>query len=99
MILLIDDVRNFNVDIVLRTAKAAIEFFIVVGDNISFEKVYLDFDLGDGIGLDVLKQAIFNNAIIPKIILVTMNPVGRKQMNDYLLDNGYHTCDGFEFNV
>jgi hypothetical protein len=99
MILLIDDVRNFHADIVLRTAKAAIEFFIVVGDNMSFEKVYLDFDLGDGIGLDVLKQAIFSNAIIPKIILVTMNPVGRKQMGDYLIDNGYHSYDGFEFNV
>lgn len=99
MQLLVDDIRDFHVDITIRTAKAAIEFFTAVGGNICFEKFYLDFDLGDGTGLEVLKHALFKNADLPDISLVTMNPVGLKQMANCLIDAGYKKKDNRNFYI
>ena len=84
MTLLIDDTRNYDVDIILRSAKAAIEFFAAIKDKIVFSCIYLDFDLVNGTGLDVLKQIMANNVKFCKIKLVTFNIIGRKQMEFFL---------------
>lgn len=88
--LLIDDIKDFHTHFTIRTAKAAIEFCIVIKDSIQFDIIYLDFDLGDGTGLEVLKQMLFDNIDFEKIQLVTLNPCGRNQLENYLKDNGFH---------
>jgi len=90
MILLVDDVRTFHVDCTVRNYKTAID----VIRHCSISLMYLDFDFGeDKSGLDILKDAFAN---LPKRIqLVTMNPVGRKQMEDFLLANDYAQTGSF----
>lgn len=88
--LLIDDIRDFHTHFTIRTKEAAVEFCIIINDNIQFDIVYLDFDLGDGTGLEVLKQIFFSNISFEKIQIITMNPYGRKQLENYLEDNNCH---------
>lgn len=88
--LLIDDIRDFHCHFTIRSAESAMEFCIVVKDNIQFDTVYLDFDLGDGTGLEVLKQMLFNNVQFERIQIITMNPCGRVQLEGCLKDNGFH---------
>jgi len=91
--LLIDDIREIHADYVVRSKEAAIYFFLCFEDVVKFENVYLDFDLGDGTGLEVLKYAFSKNVIMKNIYLITMNPVGRKQLANYLIEQGYHEVD------
>ena len=97
--LLIDDVRKIHTDYVVRSKDAAIHFFHCFTDTMEFENVYLDFDLGDGDGLEVLKYAFFMNTIMKNVYLITMNPVGRKQLADYLIEQGYHKINETHYTI
>jgi hypothetical protein len=85
--LLIDDVRDYEVDIIARNARA--------GKSCLFMDVthlYLDHDLGDvdePTGYDVLVWAIESEYLPPNVFLVTANPVGRSRMEAALLNAGY----------
>lgn len=86
MDLLIDDARTFAVDCIARNYETGVT--ILTTNTVG--KLYLDFDLGgEKTGLDVLKAANILG-ILPRIIqLVTQNPVGLKQMQNFLKDNNY----------
>lgn len=86
--LLIDDVRNMQTDVTARSAEVA--KVVMNSPHLKFDVVYLDHDLGPGDnGLDVLRW-MFKNKIRPsKVVLVTMNPVGRRNLECELSDNGY----------
>jgi len=86
MILLVDDERDLNCDIIARNGKVAIELL----PKFSWDVVMLDHDLGQDVsGTDVVNFMMQNN-IKPKIVyLISMNPVGRERMKNILLDNGY----------
>lgn len=91
MDLLVDDVRDLNCSCIARTFQAA--FFLL--NNCQFDEMYLDFDLGgQETGLDVLKHCYY---LPTKIQIVTMNPVGRQQITEWLLDNGYTKKDAINF--
>ena len=84
--LLIDDQRNLGANIIARTVEAG---FIILR-RLKIERLYLDHDLGERkTGLDVLRMAKNNCCLPPNIQLVTMNPVGRNNMADFLLSIGY----------
>jgi len=85
--LLIDDVREMMVDATVRNAELA---KAILAGPVKFDIVYLDHDLGPGEnGLDVLRW-MFRKTIRPAtIILVTMNPAGRKNLEADLRANGY----------
>jgi len=87
MDLLIDDVRDFNVDIIARNGISGLKLL----DAFDFEMVYFDHDLGDGItGFEVLSQALNRNRLNQsKIKLITSNPVGRERMENILGDFGF----------
>jgi hypothetical protein len=86
MNLLIDDYKSLNVDCIARNYDAGIT--VLTTGTVS--KLYLDFDLSEiKTGLDVLKDGL-GLGILPEIIvLVSLNPPGMKQMQDFLKDNGY----------
>jgi CheY-like chemotaxis protein len=89
--LLIDDIRDFHTHFTVRSKQAAIEFCQAVeGNTIQFDIVYLDFDLGDGTGLEVLKHLLTCEVSFDRLQIITMNPCGRQQLEGYLKDNGYH---------
>lgn len=93
--LLIDDIRDFHCHFTVRSKEAAIEFFnnIIYAPTccrLKFDIIYLDFDLGDGTGLDVLKQLLHWNIQFERIQIITMNPAGRVQLEGCLKDNGFH---------
>jgi response regulator of citrate/malate metabolism len=89
--LLIDDIRDFHCHFTVRNQTAAIDFIRAVKCNIiEFDTIYLDFDLGDGTGLEVLKNIITYEVNFERIQLITMNPAGRKQLENYLTDFGFH---------
>jgi hypothetical protein len=80
--LLIDDLRDINCDVVARTFEEGIEALKSQGP---FDTLYLDHDLGDverghnGYGIMCFLEE--NQEFLPKeIVLVTSNPVGRKNM-------------------
>lgn len=87
--LLIDNTRDFPTHFTIRTKQAAEEFFFAISGNILFDIIYLDFDLGDGNGLEVLEEIFANNVQFDKIQIITMNPGGRLQLEGCLRDNGY----------
>lgn len=100
MKLLIDDTRNFFVDVIARTYEGGV--WALLHNN--WQEVYIDFDLGgEQTGLDVLKdgfnlmratlEAAFGVCYPETITIVSLNPVGRKQIGDFLKDNGYETKD------
>jgi hypothetical protein len=95
MWLLIDDIRDLNTDAIARTAgagKALLKAY-------PWECLCLDHDLGETseTGYQVLLWAINENALPEKVQLVTSNPVGRANMAQTLLANGYRSKDGFNF--
>lgn len=99
MILLIDDLRNLDADIIARNSIAAID---VIKNFPTFQEIWFDHDLGDHVdtGLTVMKHMVlkYKDKFPKKIVLVTSNPVGRKNMADLLIhDIGYRTTDGIEF--
>ena len=86
--LLIDDVREIGADHIARTPregqKALLAFPVT--------HLYLDHDLGDpgtATGYDVLNWALERDCVPPRVMLITMNPVGRKNMENALENAGY----------
>lgn len=79
--LLIDDLRNFEVDRVARTFKEGIEAL----KEQQWDELYLDHDLGstrpNETGYDILCWLETNQQHLPHdIVLVTANPVGAERM-------------------
>ena len=96
MILLVDDTRNYNVDVIARTADAA--HALLGGVGYVFKTIIIDFDLGPGdTGLDVSKWGVESETLPGHVQLVSSSPPGRKQMVDFLRDHGYTTEDNFDF--
>lgn len=95
MILLIDDCKEGGwADIVARNAFAGLQILLSLTTSIT--ELHIDFDLGDKSenGLYILKHA-FANELLPNIIwIVSLNPPGRKSMENFLLDNGYKQTGG-----
>ena len=80
--LLIDDLRNINVDVTARTYDEGIKALEEQGP---FDTLYLDHDLGDPdpskTGYGIMNFLEANLRLLPKeIVLVTANPVGRVRM-------------------
>lgn len=92
--LLIDDVRDLNTDIVARTFNAGVEILRSI-DTIT--ELYLDNDLGlnQKEGWEILRLAIWEHILPPKVQLVTSNPVAREKMAADLLAAGYE----YKFNT
>lgn len=92
IILLIDDQRTFNVDIIARNFTSGVDCLT----SLPIHVLYLDFDLGIGVhtekeltGLDILKEVAQTGHLPPEIVLVTQNPVGIERMSFFLLNKGY----------
>lgn len=80
--LLIDDLREIDADVIARSFSAGMYALEFEGP---FDILYLDHDLGDeniaNTGYKIISWLEENIQFLPKsIILVTANPVGRKQM-------------------
>lgn len=80
--LLIDDLRNIDADVITRTFDAGIDALKYLGP---FEVLYLDHDLGEEdphkTGYGIMNFLEVNPKFLPKkIVLVTSNPIGRKNM-------------------
>jgi hypothetical protein len=94
MWLLIDDIRDLNVDVIARTPDAGKKLLALGG----WECVFMDHDLGfDETGYDVTKWALAEGFMPDKVQLVTSNPVGRQNMAKALLSYGYTSVDGTNF--
>ncbi len=88
-ILLIDDERNIEADIICRNYDSAIK---VLSQNILFSKILLDHDLAsydeigrEKTGYDVacfLEEIFFEKDLkdLPELICVSANPSGRKRI-------------------
>jgi hypothetical protein len=87
MDLLIDDVRDFNVDAIARTADAAKKMLRIGG----WDKIFFDHDLGSDVtGYDILVYALENEFLNKsKIVFVTSNPVGRERMESALKEHNF----------
>lgn len=90
--LLIDDIRDIHCDVTARNVEVA---KAVLLSGLSFDVVYLDHDLGcRETGLDILRW-MFAVDVRPKhVVLVTMNPVGRRNMESELTANDYKRVGG-----
>ena len=87
MWLLVDDLREIKADHVARTAADATRML----NKNEYDGAYFDHDLAsydeagrEITGYHVMLEALHNNRLPKKIILVTANPVGRKKMEDLL---------------
>lgn len=89
MILLIDDVRDGNYDLIARTAEAGQGVLLHLAGYIS--ELYIDHDLGSLsiTGYNIVQEALENKYLPDKVIIVSLNPVGRKAIANLLLDNGF----------
>ncbi len=87
MWLLIDDMRDLNVDVIARTAKAGYKMLAIGG----WEVILFDYDLGcSDTGADLLTWAIEKNMLQDaKINLVTSLPIGMERMQSALEAGGY----------
>lgn len=90
---LVDDERNIRgMDVIFRKPSV---FWMTFGTtSLFFSKnweLWLDHDLGEGEenGLELLKTLANANLLPKSIILVSANPVGRKNMRLLLHDEGY----------
>lgn len=85
--LLIDDVRELNMDY---TARDGIDGLRAL-DTHPVTHLYMDHDLGeqDTTGYDVLVFALEAGICPPNVLLVTSNPVGRQNMANALLSYDY----------
>jgi len=80
---MIDDLKTFHADVIARTYEAGIACL----KHLPITELYLDHDLGGKLtGLDILKTGV---QLPDKIRLITMNPVGRENMKNWLTANGY----------
>jgi CheY-like chemotaxis protein len=88
--LLIDDLRELQTDLVVRTSADGKQALI----DHPVTHLYMDHDLGemDGEfrnGYEVLAWALENGRCPPNVLLVTWNSVGRKNMEQALEASGY----------
>jgi len=93
MIIAIDDMRDHvGADIVCRNIDAARFVFMAFHGKGAWDLLLLDHDLGGReTGMDFLKWGHRFGMLPPEIVLVTDNPVGRKNMEAFLEnDAGYH---------
>lgn len=99
--LLIDDCRNLDdMDLIARTYSVGISCLIML----SVTHLYLDHDLGEEkTGYDILKFMAdysilgFKHKMPGFIQLVTSNPVGKENMKNLLISEGYSSKDGHNF--
>jgi len=87
MDLLIDDIRDFNVDVIARNGKSGKAMLL----SQEWDTVYFDHDLGDRInGYELLTFALESGLLNKsRVEIVTGNPVGRKNMEAALKDSGF----------
>lgn len=94
MQLLIDDVKNFNTDIIARNFKAGMA---VLRTGI-VTHLYLDYDLGSNkTGADILKDGLSENIIPNKVELVSWSPPGLIHMRNILRDNHFESKNNANF--
>ncbi len=99
MIVLIDDVRTIEgvkFDIIARTFAAG----MLVMESRAVSTLYLDHDLGTengGTGYDILQICKSKKYLPENIHLITMNPVGLKNMQNLLRENNYASPNGLFF--
>jgi hypothetical protein len=96
--LLIDDMRNLDVDVIARTSQAG-KALLEMNASL-WTHLYLDHDLGEFSDEDaypVLEWAIEKDLLPRFVQLVTDNPVGREKMARALIANGYTTKDQRNF--
>jgi len=99
MYILIDDKKTLSADIICRNPSAA---RLVLWNFVTEKSTYvlgIDFDLGcNETGLDILKWAWRSNLLPDYIQIVSFNPVGIKQIVDFLIcDADYETFDNINF--
>lgn len=88
MILLIDDIRDLQADVIARTGELGLSLLRLI----PFTELWLDHDLGEGMnGYQVLEEALQDRAVPDKVSLVTSNPVGRSRMRLALESSGYES--------
>lgn len=81
--LLIDDLRNVDVDIIARTVDGG--KFVLEADKVTH--LYLDNDLGldqPMEGIDILNWARDNDHVPSNVFIISANPVAKKRMEDVL---------------
>lgn len=94
MWLLIDDMRNLNADVIARTPEAGKKMLALGG----WDGLLLDHDLGEGeSGASILNWAISGDFVPPKVMLVTINPVGADNMARALYAAGYESANNRSF--
>lgn len=88
MILLIDDVRDLQANVIARSGEVGLSLLRLI----PFTELWLDHDLGEGMnGYQVLEQALEDRLVPDKVTLVTSNPVGRRKMRLALESSGYES--------
>lgn len=93
MNLIIDDERTLGCDLIARTPEAGKKVLRYMWQKI--DMLCIDHDLGFGEnGCDVIKWAIENECLPTKVQIVTMNPVGRKNIADVLVHDAWYTHVG-----
>ena len=87
--ILIDDRRNLDVDIIIRTPESALEF--MDKQDVSEDVVIFDNDLGYETEGWHIMQHMFDIGNYPaEIQLVTSNPVARDRMRSMIEHTGYY---------
>ena len=96
--LLIDDMRSVGEDVVARTPHEGKEIL----QNLEVTHLYIDHDLGPDLdgneyenGYKVICWAIENGCLPPNIQIVSSNPVGRKNIEAALNQEGYFRRGGY----
>jgi len=96
MYLLIDDKRDIGADITARSAVAGKAVLAELSGIINC--LGIDYDLGGPIsGSDIIKWAANRGFLPKKVQIVSMNPPGRKAIQNALLDAGYRCKDSSNF--
>ena len=97
MNLLIDDIKNLaGWDVIARNA--AVGKMILQAFSASITHLGIDHDLGGRCsGYDILKWALDNNCLPPVVEIVSMNPVGAKNMKMFLLHDANYLEKGRAF--
>ncbi len=105
MNLIIDDCRELGCDVIARTPQAGKDvlynmsnLFNSFGKSL-IECLYIDHDLGcKENGYDIIKWAIAHNCLPNKIQIVSfVNSVGKQNIINVLIADGYHTFDNINF--
>lgn len=96
---IIDDFRELNCDLIAKSGLVGLEMMAA-----NFEDIIclcLDHDLGNPDemnGYEVLQELFLRNLVPEHVQLVTSNPIGRKNMTNLLIAEGYErSIDGLNF--